>query len=169
MRKVIIEHDKKREVIKDGGYTYKEGIKGSDGDIEEFFTMVKESDYSFYYMNGTDEVKDGKLTIEIDSAFYDAFNHLVGEDEEFKIDDDYSERYILMKRNESGEVEVIIHLLPGEYDASIELKNIMFDMRSRADAEGKDIKGRLSVFFDELMQVLESIPEEEVRVPKLSN
>lgn len=169
MRKVIIEHDKKREIQCDGSYVYKENIKGADGDIQEFFTMCKGSDYSFYYMNGGDEAKVGQLTIEIDSAFYEAFNNLIGEEVEFRVDDDYSERHIIFRRNEEGEVEVMIYLLPGEYDASIELKNIMFDMRSGADAQGLDTKAQLSKFFDELMQVMERIPEEEARVPKLSN
>lgn len=169
MRKVVIEHDKKREIQCDGSYVYKEAIKGADGDIQEFFTMCKGSDYSFYYMNGTDEEKVGKLTIEIDSAFYEAFSNLVGEYPEFRINDDYSERHIIFKRNEEGEIEVEIHLLPGEYDGTIELKNIMFDLRSGADSNGLDTKAKLSKFFDELMQVMEHIPEEEVRVPKLSN
>lgn len=169
MRKVVMEHDKKREVERDRNYIYKENIKGPDGDIVEFFNMVKESDYSFYYMNGTDEEKVGKLTIEIDSAFYEAFNNLVGANPEFRINDDYSERHIIFKRNEEGEIEVEIHLLPGEYDGTIELKNIMFDLRSGADSKGLDTKEKLSKFFDELMQAMECIPEEEVRVPKLSN
>lgn len=169
MRKVVIEHDKKREIACDGSYIYKEAIKGSDGDIQEFFTMCKGSDYSFYYLNGGDEANTGKLTIEIDSAFYEAFDNLIGEDVEFRVDDDYSERHIVFKRNEEGEVEVEIHLLPGESDGTIELKNIMFDMRSEADAQGLDTKAKLSKLFDELIQIMERIPKEEAIVPKLSN
>lgn len=163
MRKKIIEHDKKREINNEqGGYVYQETIVyPEEDDAVEFITMCKESDYSFYYFNGAESESKGKFTIESDSIFYDAFNRLIGEELEFKIDDDYSEKNIIFKRNEDGDIEVLVHLLPGENDGTIELKNIMFDLRSSSDAEGKDTKKRLSEFFDELMALGELIPDEK--------
>lgn len=163
MRKKIIEHEKRREINNEqGGYIYQETIYyPEDDDAIEFINMCKESDYSFYYFNGTESEQKGKFTIESDSHFYAAFSKLIGGDLEFKIDDDYSEKNIIFKRNEDGDIEVLVHLLPGENDGTIELKNIMFDIRSQADVDEKDIKQRLSEFFDELMALGELIPDEK--------
>lgn len=159
MEKVVIEHDKKRKILTEGGYVYQETIKDPKTDeYGEMFSMIKQSDYSFGYFNLTDEEKVGKFVIESDSIFIEPFSNLVSDTKELRIDDDYTERYMTFSKTEDGEVLIEIHLLPGEYDGSIELKNIMFDLRSQADANGLDIKKKLSQFFDELMKVSEKIP-----------
>lgn len=165
MEREVIEHNKVRSVILDSGYTYQEVVKSDEGD--EFFSMVKESDYSFLYVNFAMQEKVGAFYVESDSLFIDPFLGLVGEDEEFRIDDDYSERFIRMFKDANGGVGIEIHLLPGEYDATIELKNIMLDLRSQADGGKLDTKKRLSTFFDELIKVYELIPDDSDK--KLTN
>lgn len=159
MEREVVEHDKTRTITLDTGYMYQETMKSELGD--EYLSMVKESDYSFLYANFAMQEKVGMFYIEADSIFIEPFLGLVGEDEEFRINDDYSERYIRMFKDDNGGVVIEIHLLKGEYDATIELKNIMYDTRSKVDQEGSDTKKRLSHFFDELVKICEKIPGPE--------
>lgn len=162
MEKEIIEHEKMRSIRLDTGYMYQESIKAPNTDeYVEMLSMVKEGDYSFSYINFGMEEKVGTFTIEADSLFIEPFKHLVGEDAEFRIDDDYSDRFIRIFKDDNGDVTLEVHMLPGEYDVSIELKNIMFDLRSQVDGNGKDTKKRLSQFFDELIQVYDKMPDPE--------
>ncbi len=162
MIKTIMENNKKREVSAENSqYTYQEAISSSGSDeYDEFLYMVKGGDFSFFYSNGTFEEKVGEFTIEKDSIFNAAFDNLIGEDEELKIENDYNERYLLFKRDDEGNVVIEVHLLPEECDGVIELKNIMFDMRSQADIDGKDTKKRLNKFFEDILHVAEKIPDE---------
>ena len=161
MHKEIIENGKRRTITLGGTYTYSEAIKGNDGEeYTEFLTMTKGSDYSFYYCNGTFEEKVGVFTIERDSKFISPFLTLLGDDETLKVLDDHSDRFIDFSKSENGDVVISIHLLPGEIDGTIELKNIMHDViRSRVDASGTNIKERLSKFFDELIELIPSLDE----------
>lgn len=154
MNKEIIEYGKRRTISDYDGYSYEEATKHNGNEnYMEFLTLFKGDDYSFYYFNGTFEAKVGVFTIESDSIFVSPFLNLIGFEEKVEIVDDYSDRFIEFFKNENGDVEIYIHLLPDETDGSIELKNIMYDIRSRADATGTDLKGRLSAFFDELVEL----------------
>ncbi len=162
MEREIIEHNKTRSLRLDTGYMYQESVKDPiTNGVVGFLSMVKESDYSFSYINFNMDTKMGIFYIEEDSVFIEPFRNLVADDEEFRIEDDYSERFIRLFKDDKGGVILEVHMLPGEYDISIELKNIMFDLRSQADQDGKDTKKRLSQFFDELVQVYDKMPEEE--------
>ena len=162
MEREIIEHNKMRSLRLDTGYMYQESVKDPvTNEHVGFLSMVKESDYSFSYVNFNMEDKMGTFYIEEDSVFIEPFRNLVSEDDEFRIEDDYSERFIRLFKDDKGGVVIEVHMLPGEYDISIELKNIMFDLRSKADRDEKDTKKRLSQFFDELAQVYDKIPEVE--------
>lgn len=160
MVKEIIEYGKRRTITIDKGYSYSEAIKADHNeDYIEFLTLNKGDDYSFYYFNGSLEEKVGIFVIESDSVFIEPFSNLINDTEPFKVIDDYSNRFIEFSKNENGEVKISIHLLPGEVDGVIELKNIMYDIRSKEDGAGTNTKERLSIFFDqliELMNVLEN-------------
>jgi len=146
----FIEHNKKRVVSLAMGYSFKEFILDESNHFSEFFIFDKTNDYSFYYLNGTGKEKVGNLTIEHDSIFYEPFYHLLTSLKIPRVQDDYSERYLELSLKRDGDILVTIHLLPGEMDGTIELKNIMFDLRSQADSNTKDC---LSLFFDELVFV----------------
>lgn len=168
MEKEVIEYGKKRVITIDRGYSYQESVKDTNGDdYVEFFSMVKESDYSFYYFNGTMVEKTGEFKIEADSIFINPFLSLLGDDLSFEVEDDYTERSVVFRKAEDGGVIINVNLLPGETDGSIELKNIMFDTRSKADSFGTDTKSRLSNFFDELVLVnCSSVSVEEKKLIK---
>lgn len=161
MYKERIEFNKRRSITIGRDYIYSEAIKadGSD-DYTEFLTLVKGSDYSIYYMNGTFEEKVGTFTIESESVFFSPFKNLIGNDECLKIECDLSERYVELSKTENGDIVISIHLLPGEVDGTIELKNIMSDIRSQASMCGTNLKHRLSQFFDELVTLAPLIEEE---------
>ncbi len=172
MEKKIYEHGKRRTISIDRGYIYQEDIKANpdDEDYIEFLSLCKSDDYSFMYFNGTFEEKVGIFTIENDSAVITPFLNLIKDDKTFKVTDDYSERFIEFSKNEKGEVQILFHLLPGETDGSIELKNIMFDLRSQADRDGSKTKERLSVFFDELIELMNNLePETGTKLAKKPN
>ena len=161
MFKEKIEFNKRRSITIGREYIYSEAIKaeGSE-DYTEFLNLVKGSDYSFYYMNGTFEEKVGTFTIESESVFFSPFKNLLGNDESLKIESDHNERYVEFSKFENGDIVISIHLLPGEIDGTIELKNIMLDIRSQASMSGTNIKERLSHFFDELKFLASSIEED---------
>lgn len=166
MKKEIIEFGKKRVFSLDDSYSYNESICASDSDeYIEFFKMIKADDYSFYYLNGTDNIKDGHFVIENDSLFAIPFKNLLGNDKSFVINDDYSDRYLSLTLDENKNVVITFHLLDGEFDGTVELKNVMKDFRSSVDALGLDTKDRLSHFFDELIELV--FKEEEIRKLKL--
>ncbi|MDE6141132.1 MAG: hypothetical protein K2G03_00875, partial [Bacilli bacterium] len=122
MEREVIEHNKVRCIRLDTGYTYQESVKDEQtGEFVEMIDIVKESDYSIFYMNFTGEEKIGTFHIESDSLFIEPFRNLVLEDQEFRILDDYSDRYVSIFKEENGGVTIEVHLLPGEFDASIEL------------------------------------------------
>lgn len=157
----MIEYEKLRSVDIDyGQYTYTESIKAeSNGDYIEFFNMIKGPDYTFYYCNAAGTPKDGRFTIEHDSIFIQPFLTLVQEKNSFKVMDDHSEKFIEFSRNENNGVDISIHLLPNMIDGTICVKNVMFDLRSRADAMETDVKERLSMFFDELVKLMPLLEE----------
>lgn len=162
-----IEHLKKRTITIDDGYSYSEAIKTNDSeDYIEFLTLTKQNDYSFYYFNGTFQEKIGMFTIEPDSIFIKAFFNLIGEDKSLRIQDDYSEKFIEFSKSDSGEVIIFVHLLPGEIDGTIELKNVMHDFRSQVDIDGMDTKERLSRFFDQLIGVVDTLENDNEKVYK---
>ncbi|MCH5166696.1 MAG: hypothetical protein J1F35_02270 [Erysipelotrichales bacterium] len=155
MNKEIYEYGKKRAISADRVYSYSEAIKGTDDEnYIEFLTLTKGDDYSFYYFNGTFEEKVGIFTIERDSVFIQPFSNLLKDDKTLKVLDDHSDRFIQFSKNENGDIIISIQLLPGEIDGTIELKNVMYDIRSRADASGTNIKEKLSKFFDELIELI---------------
>ena len=155
MNKEIYEYGKKRAISADRVYSYSEAIKGTDGEnYIEFLTLAKGDDYSFYYFNGTFEEKVGIFTIERDSVFIQPFSNLLKDGKPLKVLDDHSDRFIEFSKNENGDIIISVQLLPGESDGTIELKNVMYDIRSRADASGTNIKERLSKFFDELIELI---------------
>lgn len=156
----INEHGKLRQVNIDDGYEYNETIYNESGNAIEFFNACLYSDFSFLYVS-FNEAKVGNLTIELDSAFYKSFSSLLGELDTLRIDDDFSERFIEFKKNEDGEIEIEIHLLPNEKDGEITIKNIMYDLRSKVDQYDKDTKKRLKSFFSEISHVFESVSSEE--------
>ena len=125
MYKEIVEYGKKRKISDDGVYSYSENIKGTDNDdYIEFLTLTKGNDYSFYYFNGTFEEKVGMFTIERNSVFFRPFSYLLKDDKALKVLDDHSDRFIEFSKNENGDVIISVHLLPGEIDRTIELKNV---------------------------------------------
>lgn len=161
MQKEIIEYEKLRSIdISYEQYTYTESIKTeSNGDYTEFFNMIKGQNYTFYYCNALGNPKDGKFTIEHDSIFIQPFLTLVQEKNSFKVMDDHSEKFIEFSKNKNNGVDISIHLLPNMMDGTICVKNIMFDLRSRADAMETDVKKRLSMFFDELIKLMPLLEE----------
>ena len=168
MNKEIYEYGKKRTITIDRSCSYSEAIKGTDDeDYIEFITLTKGDDYSFYYFNGTFEEKKGIFTIERDSVFINPFLNLLSDDKIFKILDDHSDRFIEFSKNESGDIIISVQLLSGEIDGTIELKDVMRDViRSRADALGTNIKERLSVFFDELIELVPSLDDSKKNLLK---
>lgn len=147
----IYEHGKKREIILDGGYEYRETLCDENGEILKYFSMCAYSDYSFYFVNASRE--PNRIIVEIDSAFYQAFLGLLEGISELRINSDFSKRFIEFKMNDDKEIEIICHLLDSEMDGSIEVKNIMHDFRSQADSQNTDIKARLNKFFNLLLQI----------------
>lgn len=148
----ILENNKKINLRQ---YEYEQSILNENGEVVEFLYLVKGDDYSFTYYNFSDEYKHGQFLIEKDSIIYDAFRRLVGNDKEFKITDDYSERVITFKKDKTENIMILFELLENEYDGTIELKNIMLDFRSQVDREGSNTKERLSNLFDDLLIILE--------------
>lgn len=172
MEKEIIEYGKKRTITIDKVYSYDEAIKGNSNeeDYTEFLTLTKGDDYSFYYFNGTFDEKVGTFIIESDSVFIKPFLNLIQDTETFKVVDDYSDRFIEFSKNGNGEVKISIHLLPGEIDGTIELKNVMHDQRSKEDVAGTNTKERLSIFFDQLIEVINTLEtnKENTLIKKLA-
>lgn len=151
----INEHGKIRQAIMDDGYEYNETVSNETGEIVEYFSMCAYSDYSFMYANLKCESKVGEFTVEIDSVFFRAFETLLEGLDELRIDDDFSERYIEFKKNEDGNVAIRVHLLPEEADGVINIKNVMYDLRSYTDRDNTDIKERLSKFFSVISFILQ--------------
>lgn len=143
----INEHGKNRQFIYDGGYEYNETVFDELGNPVVFFNMCAYSDYSFMYGNLDGKSDVGKITIEIDSTFYKAFLSLLDDIDELRIESDFSERFMEVNKNDVGEIEITIHLLPGESDGVIDIKNIMYDLRSKSDSNNTDLKKRLNRFF----------------------
>ena len=90
---------------------------------------------------------------------------------ELTINDDYSERKITFSWGEDASIKMQVHLLPSESDGTIELKNIMFDLRSAADQDDLDIKDKLSHFFELLVQIAKKMEKnnDEVRLVNKMN
>ena len=166
-----IENDKRRTVYYDREYSYKEDIKAIDSEeYIEFLSLTKGNDYVFAYFNGTFEEKIGVFTVEHDSQFIEPFLNLINDDDNLKIEDDFSDgRFIEFSKNENGDVIISVHLLPGECDGSITLKNIMHDLRSYADVSGTNIKERLSIFFDELVGLIPKLGGDQRSLTKKDN
>ena len=166
----VEENNKKREIRLEDGIIYQETISDEASDSIEFITMVKQSDYSFYYFGMLEDEKADSKTFEIepDSFVYEALFALLNGSSELTINDDYSERKITFSWGEDASIKMQVHLLPGESDGTIELKNIMFDLRSAADQDGLDIKDKLSHFFELLVQIAEMMEKNNDEV-KLVN
>lgn len=150
----VVEYGKERSVNVDNGYIYKELIF-CDGEILEFLLIIKDSDYSFYYFNDSDKEKKGEFIIENDSIFIDSFSILTDNCNPFVVEDDYSSRKISFCKRDDGSIKIEVCLLPSEFDGSIELKNIMHDLRSKSDCLGMNTKEVLSNFFEKLISIKE--------------
>jgi len=150
--KIREENVLRKFTISNGALIYQESNLDDKEKIIDFFSMVKGNDYSIYYFNATDEEKVGEFLIKKDSIFYVTFNNLISENNNFMIEDDYTERYVEFTRNDEG-IKINIHLQANEYDGTIELKNIMHDLRCKSDAYGKNTKSKLNKFFDEMLML----------------
>ncbi len=159
----INEHGKIRRAQFDNGYEYTETNTNSQERVTEYFIMCYSSDYSFMYVNSDIETNVGKMVVETDSAFYQAFRTLLEGTDELHIDCDFSERYLEFKLNDNGEVEISFYLLPGETDGTVDVKNVMYDLRSKADQDNTDIKKRLKNFFNVISHIIQSNDLEDTK------
>lgn len=157
------EHGKIRQASFDNDYEYTETKTNGTGEVTEYFSMCYSSDYSFMYANLDRETNVGKMVVETDSAFYQAFKTLLEGIDKLHIDCDFSERYLEFEINNNDEVEISFHLLPEETDGTVDVKNVMYDLRSKADQDNTDIKKRLKNFFNVIENIIQSDTLEDTK------
>ena len=101
--------------------------------------------------------KNGRLEIVVDESnlFYGPLQNFLGSDEMIVIEDDMTlQRYgkkVSIKRCNDNVVATFEYLEKEHMNAyGINIKNILYDGRSKLDKDGTDIKARLHTMFSEL-------------------
>ena len=144
-------------------YTISEGFI-ENGELKKTYSLGQWDDYGF---NGwtIDNKKTDKISFEfeINHPLYFPLIHLLNYDYELIIDDDdtreNNKKYLSIYKKENKIVIEFINSLNNTIDNPSEkfhvfIKNIIFDGRSKIDADSKDTKKRLLAFFKEVHKVL---------------
>lgn len=114
-------------------------------------------------------LQNGRLEILIDNnnLFYEPLQRFLGNDTSIIIEDDMTLRKhgkkVIFKRTEDNNILIIFKYseLETTNAYSINIKNILFDLRSKLDQDGTDIKSRLHELFKDLYYVFKDYEKDD--------
>ncbi|MDD4283171.1 MAG: hypothetical protein PHS24_03600 [Bacilli bacterium] len=106
-------------------------------------------------------LQNGRLEILIDNnnLFYEPLQKFLGNNESITIEDDMTPRKhgkkVIFERTENNNIKILFKYLEIETlnAYGINIKNILFDLRSKLDQDKTDIKDRLHGLFNDLYNV----------------
>ena len=142
-------------------------------DMEDYISTLsfyKSDDFAIYGDTPQDTpLQNGKLEILINknNLIYDPLLKFLGNDESIIIEDDMTARKhgkkVIFKRTEDNNIIILFKYLELEITNAygINIKNILFDLRSKLDQDGTDIKSRLHNLFNDLYHVFKDYEKED--------
>lgn len=133
-------------------------------------SFYKSDDFAIYGDALEDTpLQNGELEIIIDknNLIYEPLQRFLGNDESITIEDDMTPRKhgkkVIFERNEDNNILIIFKYLELETlnAYGINIKNILFDLRSKLDQDGTDIKSRLHTLFSDFYNVFKDCDKDE--------
>ena len=130
---------------------------GESGDVKGELYFVEYQDYGFKaYDFDNWEIEEKEFIFTIDDLIYLPLKHMLKGDESLVIEDDFTRedniRYVEII---NGDI-ITVRFVDKKDDLidrlSINIKNIMYDGRSKIDQRGLDTKDRIWRFYQELYQ-----------------
>ena len=140
-----------------------EGFLDDSGDIDKSYMMIRTDDYGFTAFT-MDDTESLSFTFDKNHPLYIPLLNLLNGDEELIIDDDFTrennKKYMQIVNNKDGSIDLYFFNKLDKCSVmdqfSVSVKNIMFDLRSKIDEQGKDTKKRLFKFFIDASAALDN-------------
>lgn len=133
-------------------------------DIPKDYCLIYSSDYGFSAYIEDMEVEEVSFTFDADHPLYQPLLHFLNGDSEIRINSDFMDEedddICYMSISIADKIIILSFINRKIYKRrnmdkfNIEIKNIEFDLRSKLDRKGTDIKARLHDFFSESINIL---------------
>ncbi len=135
-----------------------------NNDVYEDYRLIYSDDYGFSGYSENTEKDELTFNFDIDHPLYYPFFHFLGDDKEVKISSDFKKEeyddicYFKISRDEELiSLSFVNYIHKYHYDCekfNYEIKNVMYDLRSKLDYQRTDIKDRLCTLFREATRIL---------------
>jgi len=142
-------------------------------DMENYISTLsfyKSDDFAICGDTSQDNpLQNGRLEILIDNnnLFYEPLQKFLGNDESITIEDDMTPRKlgkkVIFERTKDNNIIIIFTYLELETlnAYGINIKNILFDLRSKLDQDGTDIKSRIHTLFRDLYYIFKDYEKDD--------